>query len=92
MAFLAILRGTGISKDKAHSASVLIIVCRTIVLLFLFIIMLERRNQKRGEVKREERRELEKIDTNSQKPFSSYRLVDEIVGKFELGCSRLKNT
>jgi len=42
--FFAGLRGTGISKVKAHIAHVLIIVCSNIVVLFVFDVKFERRN------------------------------------------------
>ena len=61
--FFSVLRGTSISKAKAHTANVLIIVCSTIVLS----PFLKGEMKERGEVVREERWELEKIDTNSQK-------------------------
>ena len=51
--FLAVLRGTDISKVKAHSASVLIIVCSSIVFLFFDL---------KGEIKEREGVKREEID------------------------------
>jgi len=69
--------GTGMSRASAHSASVLLIVCSTIVILFLFFKYLKGEIKERVGVRTEGRKELKNIDTNSQKPVNKLQHLFE---------------